>query len=116
LLQGVEAEQALALTSQAIERWKQRGDEPVPKTYYLHQAWALALMGRGPEARELLNQPPGDDITDTYAAGNAEVHWVAGMVLSQMQLSEEARIRFQMGYDADPNGKYGRLCQARLRG
>jgi tetratricopeptide (TPR) repeat protein len=116
LVQGVEAEQALAYASQAIEHWKQRGDEPVPKTYYLHQAWAMALLGRTPEARELLGQATGDDESEALAAGNAELHWVAGMVLLQMQQTDDARTRFQTGYDVDPNGKYGRLCQARLRG
>ena len=116
LQQGVEADQALTFTAQAIERWKQGREDPVPKTYYFHQAWALALLGRGPEARELLDQPREDDITQDMVGGNAELHWVAGMVLLQMQLTDEARKRFQAGYDLDPNGKYGHLCQARLHG
>jgi tetratricopeptide (TPR) repeat protein len=114
LVRRVDPEQALTYGRQAIEHAKRRPRGLVggAGAFYAHQAWALALLGRNAEARESLDEalrtpsPP--------AAGIAELHWRAGMVLIAMQQPAEARQHFQIGADADPRGKYGRRCAEQL--
>jgi tetratricopeptide (TPR) repeat protein len=111
LVQGLEAEKALDYASQAIEHAKRRPDKPIPGAYQAHRAWALALMGRGDEAREALAQALRAPVPN---ARGASLHWLAGMALVAMQQPEEARQHFQMGHDLDPRGKYGRRCGEHL--
>ena len=112
LVQGVETEQALEYASQAIERAKRRPGKPVPLILYAYQAWALALVGRGEEAREALAEALR--VPESSVSGRAEIHWRAGMALAAMQQPEEAWKHFEMGHKADPRGKYGRRCQEQL--
>ena len=112
LAQGVEAEKALDYAGQAIEHAKRRPGKPVPGTFCADEAWALALLGRGEEAREALAQAMR--VPETSVFGRAEMHWRAGMALAAMQQPEEAWKHFEMGHKADPRGKYGRRCQEQL--
>jgi tetratricopeptide (TPR) repeat protein len=112
LVRGVEIEQALAYTGQAIEHAKERADGRFPGSYYALQAWALALLGRGEEAREALAQAMR--VPETNARTRASLHWRAGMALGAIQQAAEARKQFQMGHDLDPRGKYGRRCGEHL--
>jgi tetratricopeptide (TPR) repeat protein len=108
LAQGVEAEKALDYASQAIEHAKRRPGKPVAGPFCADQAWALALLGRGDEAREALAQALG--VPEASVPGRAEMHWRAGMTMAAMQQPEEAWKHFEMGHKADPRGKYGRRC------
>ena len=112
IVQGVEAEQALDYARQAIEHAKRRPDDRVPGVYYVHQAWALVLLGRSGEARAPLEEALRDPTT--LPAGIAGLHWRAGTVLLAMNQPAEARQHFQIGCDADPRGKYGRRCAEQL--
>jgi tetratricopeptide (TPR) repeat protein len=112
LVRGVEIEQALAYTGHAIEHAKGRADGRIPGSYYALQAWALALLGRGEEAREALAQAMR--VPETNARTRASLHWRAGMALGAMQQAAEARKHFQMGHDLDPRGKYGARCREHL--
>jgi len=112
VVQGVEAGQALAYSGQAIELAKQSPDGSVPVVMYANQAWALALLGRGEEARQSLGEalrvPP------TILSAIASLHWRIGMVLVAMQQPGEAREYFQIGCDTDPRGTFGRRCAEQL--
>jgi tetratricopeptide (TPR) repeat protein len=112
LVRGVEAEQALAYTGQAIEHAKRRADGRVPGAYFALQAWALALLGRADEVGQALAQAMR--VPEPNARTRASLHWRAGMALAAMQQPDEARKHFQMGHDADPRGKDGRRCGQRL--
>jgi tetratricopeptide (TPR) repeat protein len=112
LAQGVEAEKALEYAGQAMERAKRRPGKPVAGPFWSDQAWALALLGRGEEAREALAQAMR--VPEASVFGRAEMHWRAGMALEALQQTEEARGHFQMGHDLDPRGKYGRRCVEHL--
>jgi tetratricopeptide (TPR) repeat protein len=114
LAQGVETEQALGYFNHAIERAKRRAGRRIPGVYYTHRAWALALLGRGEDARESLAQAL--EVREPYAHGRASVCWRAGMVLLALHQTEEARKHFQTGREADPRGKYGGRCESQLRG
>jgi tetratricopeptide (TPR) repeat protein len=114
LAEGVETENALGYFNQAIEHAKRRAGGRIPGVYYAHRAWALALLGRGEEARESLTQ--GLVVREPYPHGRASLSWRAGMALLAMQQTEEARKHFQAGSAADPRGKYGCRCESQLRG
>ena len=103
LVQGVEIDQALDFTSQAIAHAKHN-----PGAIYALQAWALASLGRAGEAREALAQAELDPRT------SANRYWRAGMALSAMHQTDEARRHFQMACDLDPRGKYGQRCRQHL--
>ena len=112
LAQGVEAEKALDYAGQAIEHAKRRPGKPVPGPFRADEAWALALLGRGDEAREALAQAMR--VPEASVPGRAEMHWRAGMTMAAMQQPEEAWKHFEMGHKADPRGKYGRRCGEHL--
>ena len=112
LAQGVEAEKALEYAGQAIEHAKRIPGKPVPAPFWSDEAWALALLGRGDDAREALAQAMR--VPEASVFGRAEMHWRAGMVLAAMQQPEEAWKHFEMGHKADPHGKYGRRCGEHL--
>jgi tetratricopeptide (TPR) repeat protein len=112
LAQGVEAEKALEYASQSIEHAKRRPGKPVPGPFCADEAWALALLGRGDEAREALTQAMR--VPEASVPGRAEMHWRAGMTMAAMQQPEEAWKHFEMGHKADPRGKYGRRCGEHL--
>jgi tetratricopeptide (TPR) repeat protein len=116
LVRGVDAERALAYANQAIEHAKRRAKGLIAGagSFYAHQAWALALLGRNEDARESLDEALR--IPAPPAGGTAELRWRAGMVLLAMNQPAEARLHFQIGRDADPRGKYGRRCAERLQG
>jgi tetratricopeptide (TPR) repeat protein len=93
LQQGVEFDQALDFTTQAIAHAKR----PV---YYALQAWALASLGRSEEANEALAE-------SLRLPATASLHWRAAMACQAMQQTEEAGKHFQAARDLDPHGKYG---------
>lgn len=100
LVQGVEIEEALAYATQAIEHAQR-------PAYYALQAWALALLGRTVDSAESLAQAERLPVS-------ASLHWRAGMALSAMQRTEEARKHFQAARDLDPRGKYGQRSAKHL--
>ena len=112
LVRGVEIDEALAYTGEAIEHAKLRPDGRIPGSYWALRAWALALLGRagevGPALAEAIRVP------EPNARTRASLHWRAGMALLALQQTEEARGHFQMGHDLDPRGKYGRRCVEHL--
>ena len=112
LVRGVEADQALAYTTQAIEHAKGRADGRVPGAYYALQAWALALLGRADEVGEALAQ--AIRVPEPNPRTSASLHWRAGMALAALRQTEEARKHFRMAYDLDPRGKYGSRCRQYL--
>jgi tetratricopeptide (TPR) repeat protein len=115
LVQGVEAEKALEYADQAIDRGKRRPGKPLPVfVFYAYRAWALAVVGRGEEARVALAEAL--HVPESGASGRAEIHWRIGMALAAMQQSEDAWMHFEMGHKADPRGKYGHRCGEQLRG
>jgi tetratricopeptide (TPR) repeat protein len=112
LYQGIEPEQALSYARQAIQHAQRRGGGRVNGSYYAHEAWALALLGRRDEAQTSLQkalQAPTGSHRDT-----ASVRWRVGMVLLAMGEHDAARMNFQIGADVDPRGKYGARCRERL--
>jgi len=115
LVQGAEAEKALAYTAQGIARAQRLPGGRVHWAHHMNQAWALALLGRDDEARESLALALGDPAPVSSASGVAERHWRAGLALLALRQTEEARKHFRMGKDADPRGKYGRRCKELLR-
>jgi tetratricopeptide (TPR) repeat protein len=112
VVRGVEIDQALAFTCQAIEHAKRRADGRVPGACYALQAWALALLGRADEAREALAQALR--VPEPNPRTSASLHWRAGMALLALRQTEEARQHFQTAYDLDPRGKYGARCRQYL--
>jgi tetratricopeptide (TPR) repeat protein len=112
LVRGVEADQALAYTAEAIENAKRRVDRRIPGAYYALQAWALALLSRGEEAGEALAQAMR--VPEPNPRTSASLHWRAGMALLALRQTEEARKHFQIGYGLDPRGKYGHRCGEHL--
>jgi tetratricopeptide (TPR) repeat protein len=113
LAQGIEPEKALAYAGQAIHHAKRRPDGRIPGSYFAHQAWALALLGRNEEARESLVLALS--VPETNRRGSASLHWRAGMVLLAMNQTDEANSHFQIAHQADPRGKYGNRCRELLR-
>jgi tetratricopeptide (TPR) repeat protein len=113
LAQGIEPEKALAYAGQAIHHAKRRQDGRIPGSYFAHQAWALALLGRSEEARESLVLALS--VPEPNRRGSASLHWRAGMVLLAMQQTEEANSHFQIAHQVDPRGKYGNRCLELLR-
>ncbi|MGD0360731.1 MAG: tetratricopeptide repeat protein [Bryobacteraceae bacterium] len=114
LTQGVEIEKALAYSRYAIERAKRRTAAEAPGVYYVHEAWALALLGRTAEASASLAQALHAPAREGRA--NASLHWRAGTVLSILQQPAEARRQFQLGANVDAHGKYGARCARDLAG
>ena len=112
LVRGVEIDQALAFTCQAIEHAKRRADGRVPGACYALQAWALALLGRADEAREALAHALR--VPEPNPRTSASLHWRAGMALLALRQTEEGRQHFQTAYDLDPRGKYGARCRQYL--
>ena len=112
LVQGVDAEQALGFTGQAIEQAKGRADRRIPGGYYALQAWALALLGRAGEVGDALAQALR--VPEPNARTSASLHWRAGMARVALRQTEEARTHFQLAYDLDPRGKYGTRCRQYL--
>lgn len=109
LTQGVEIEKALAYSRYAIERSKRRtAAAEAPGVYYVHEAWALAVLGRTAEATASLAQALRAPAHEGRA--NASLHWRAGTVLSILQQPAEARRQFQLGANVDAHGKYGARC------
>ena len=112
LVRGVEIDEALAYTGEAIEHAKLRPDGRIPGSYWALRAWALALLDRagevGPALAEAIRVP------EPNARTRASLHWRAGMALEALQQTVEAREHFQMGHDLDPRGKYGRRCVEHL--
>jgi tetratricopeptide (TPR) repeat protein len=112
IARGVEAEQALAYSRQAIEHAERRPDGCVPGAFYMHRAWALALLGRSEEARQSLAE--GLRLPERTVFASASLHWRAGMALLAMGQTEEARRHFRIGRDADPRGAFGQRCAEQL--
>ncbi|MGD0773966.1 MAG: tetratricopeptide repeat protein [Candidatus Solibacter sp.] len=112
VVRGVEADKALAFTTQAIEHAKGHADGRIPGSYYALQAWALALLGRTDEAGEALAQ--AERVPEPNPRASASLHWRAGMALLAMRQTEEARRHFRLAYDLDPHGKYGSRCRQHL--
>ena len=112
VVQGVDAVQALAYAGQAIEYAKRRADQRIPAAYCAHRAWALALLGRGEDAREQLQQALS--VPEPKTRSSASLHWRIGMLFA-IQRAEEAREHFHIGLEADPRGKYGSRCEQQLR-
>jgi tetratricopeptide (TPR) repeat protein len=112
LVQGVELEQALAYTGQAIEHAKGRADGRIPGAYYALQAWALASLGRAGQVGEALDEALC--VPEPNPRTSASLHWRAGMALVASQQTGEARKHFQKGCDLDPRGKYGARCRQHL--
>jgi tetratricopeptide (TPR) repeat protein len=112
VVRGVEANQALAFTCQAIEHAKGRADGRVPGTCYALQAWALALVGRAAEVDEALAQALR--VPEPNPRASASLHWRAAMALLAMRRTEEARRHFRLACDLDPRGKYGSRSRQHL--
>jgi tetratricopeptide (TPR) repeat protein len=113
LIQGIESQQALHLSSQAIQHAKRRGQGRVPEVYWAHQAWALAMLGRFDEAREAIGQAlfPRSHATTAARAG---IHLRVARALIVMKNPAEAAEHLRKGYAIDPAGKYGRHCRETL--
>ena len=115
LVQGVDAERALASTDRGIELAQQDERGLVHWAHYANRAWALGLLGRGDEARESLRRALSVPYGRPTASGTAELHWRVGMALVAMRYTNEACHHFQLGKDVDPRGKYGKRCSETLR-
>jgi len=113
LAQGIEPEKALSYAGQAIQHAKRRTDGRIPGSYFAHQAWALALLGRTEEARESLVLALS--VPEQNNRSSASLHWRAGMVLLAMNQTKEANDHFQLAHNADPRGKYGNRALELLR-
>jgi tetratricopeptide (TPR) repeat protein len=113
LAQGVEIENALGYANQAISHANRRKGAQVPGAYYVHRAWALALLGRVEDAKESLAQAL--PIPDAESSRSASLCWRMGTVLQKIEQPEDARKYFEKGRAVDPRGKYGCRCEQQLR-
>ena len=112
LVQGMEPERALDYARQAVAHAARQPGARVPGSYYAHEAWALAQIGRREEAREALEK--ATTVEPVSARSGASLHWRVGMVLLVLEEEAEARKHFRIAAAADPRGKYGRRCAEQL--
>jgi tetratricopeptide (TPR) repeat protein len=116
LRQGIEPQKALDRIEQAIAMLASpRSGVRINGGVLANRAWALALMGRRPEAERAIDQALNVE-DSAVAPGWAGTNWRIGMALLAMEETGRAIEHFRTAAGADPHGNYGALSRERIQG
>ena len=118
LRQGVGTTEALACSERAVElydksRIERRASPQRLGEILATKAWALAAVGRGGDARALLEQALASEAMKWNLTA-AHVHYNGAMALHILGDESGADEHLKKGRDTNPNGRWGKLCAAAL--